>query len=142
MTTCTKTHAEHLATWKSWRDDCAGCGCGMQDPDQCERGHPNDGVAYCGACGWDTVYNALEIGELSAICDKADASGVNYDGWSIARTIRAFPLTDAERAELGRRRAEAQLAARARWTSEDWALHRATVARMEAYWERAGVVAS
>ena len=94
--TCTMTHDEHLASWKSWRDDCADCGFGMQDPDQCDRGHPDDGVTFCGACGHDELYNALEIGELSAICAQARASGVDTAGWSIARMIRAFPLTEDE----------------------------------------------
>ena len=99
---CTMTHGEHLRTWRSWRDDCTGddgCGFGMVDYDQCENGHPDDGVTLCGACGYDAVYNALKVGELSAIFAKADASGVNYDGWSIAQTIRAFPLTAEESAK-------------------------------------------
>jgi hypothetical protein len=130
--TCIITHAEHLATWKSWQDDCADCGFGMQDPDQCDRGHPDDEVTFCGACGHDKVYNALAIGELSAICDKADAEGVDTHGWSIAETIRAFPLTDAERGEVARKRREAQAAARAKWTSEDWSRFHQNVARTEA----------
>lgn len=132
---CGKTHAEHLATWKSWRDDCAGCGFGMQDVDQCDRGHPDDGVTWCGACGWDTVYNALEVGELSAICVKAEASGANTDGWSIAETIRTFPLTDAERVKVRRDLAQAQASARANWTPEQWASHAASMERLERYLE-------
>jgi hypothetical protein len=52
--TCTLTHAEHAATWKSWRDDCTGadgCGFAIRDNDQCNRGHPDDGITWCGACG-------------------------------------------------------------------------------------------
>ena len=35
--TCTLTHADHIAIWTSWRDDCTGpdsCGFGMVDSDQ------------------------------------------------------------------------------------------------------------
>lgn len=61
MADCTLTHAEHFATWTSWRDDCTGpgeCGFCVQDVDQCRRGHPDDGVTMCGACGHgaDTGY--------------------------------------------------------------------------------------
>jgi hypothetical protein len=115
---CDKTHAEHLATWKTWRDDCDACGFGMQDLDQCDRGHPDDGATFCGACGHDKVYNALQIGELSAICDKADALGANTDGWSIAQIIRGFPLTDDERKAVRRRQEDAGRRARTRWTPE------------------------
>lgn len=51
---CTLTHAQHIATWTSWQDDCTdpdGCGFAMLDPDQCDRGHPDDGITWCGACG-------------------------------------------------------------------------------------------
>lgn len=119
--TCTLTCADHMATWKSWRDDCTGedgCGFGMQDVDQCDRGHPDDGVTFCGACGWDTVYNALKVGELSAIVAKAEAAGVNLDGWSIAETICAYPLTGDERATVRRDLEEAGRQARARWRPE------------------------
>lgn len=54
---CGQTHDEHMVSWRSWRDDCidpvAGCGFGMQDVDQCERGHPDDGCDWCGACGYE-----------------------------------------------------------------------------------------
>jgi hypothetical protein len=132
---CTLSHAEHFATWQSWRDDCDGCGFGMQDPDQCDRGHPDDGVTFCGVCGWDVVYNALKVGELSAICDKAEASGVSTDGWSIAETIRAFPLTDEERVKVRRDQEAAQARARANWTPEQWASFRANCERADRYWE-------
>lgn len=100
---CTMTHAEHLATWKSWRDDCQGCGFGMQDLDQCERGHPDDGVEWCGACGWDVEYNRLGVGELDAIGEKSRAAGVDLTGWSLGREIREFALTLDERRTLYRR---------------------------------------
>jgi hypothetical protein len=132
---CTLTHAEHLATWMSWRDDCAGCGFVMVDVDQCDRGHPDDGVSFCGACGYDKVYNALKVGELSAIWDKAEASGINTDGWSIAETIRAFPLADEEQAKVRRDLEEAQARARAKWTPENWASFRANCERAERYLE-------
>jgi ribosomal protein L37E len=48
---CGKTHAEHAAAWRSWRDDCDSCGYAQQDPEQCAAGHPDDGVDVCGACG-------------------------------------------------------------------------------------------
>lgn len=57
-TTCRLTHAEHMATWRSWRDDCngdSGCGFAMRDVDQCDRGHPDDGVTWCGACGHEVL---------------------------------------------------------------------------------------
>lgn len=48
----------HMAAWRSWRDDCIdpviGCGFAVQDVDQCDRGHPDDGVTYCGACGHES----------------------------------------------------------------------------------------
>lgn len=111
---CTLDHAEHLATWQSWRDDCAACGFGMQDPDQCERGHPDDGLTFCGACGYDTVYNTLKPGELTAIVVKAEAAGINTVTWSISSLIRAFPLTESESAEVARKLDEAYSAGRAR----------------------------
>jgi hypothetical protein len=49
---CTKTHDEHAATWKTWRDDCEVCGYSEQDVQQCAAGHPDDGVTSCGACGY------------------------------------------------------------------------------------------
>lgn len=56
---CGITHEEHCATWRSYRDDCidpvTGCGFVMRDLDQCERGHPDDGVTWCGACGHTTL---------------------------------------------------------------------------------------
>lgn len=115
---CTMTHGEHLATWKSWRDDCAGCGFGMQDVDQCDRGHPDDGVTFCGACGWDTVYNQLKPGELTAICVKALTAGSDISEWTVGRVIREFPLTEAEAALVARERAETIARARSRWTPE------------------------
>lgn len=52
---CGMTHDDHLETWTSWRDDCTdpqiGCGFAMQDIDQCQQGHPDDGTTFCGACG-------------------------------------------------------------------------------------------
>ncbi|GAA2347357.1 hypothetical protein [Dactylosporangium salmoneum] len=56
---CILTHAEHARRWRSWRDDCVdpatGCGYAQQDVDQCRRGHPDDGVTWCGACGHGMV---------------------------------------------------------------------------------------
>jgi hypothetical protein len=51
---CPLTHTQHALAWRSWRDDCVGpggCGYAQQDVEQCERGHPDDGVTDCGACG-------------------------------------------------------------------------------------------
>ncbi len=48
--TCTLTHTDHAAAWRSWRDDCDNCGYYAIDTDQCDRGHPDDGVDACGAC--------------------------------------------------------------------------------------------
>jgi len=49
---CGLTHDQHAARWRSWRDDCPICGYAQQDPDQCRRGHPDDGVTWCGGCGY------------------------------------------------------------------------------------------
>ncbi len=48
---CGMTHAEHIAAWRTWRDDCSACGFALRDLDQCRRGHPDDGVTSCGNCG-------------------------------------------------------------------------------------------
>lgn len=48
---CTKTEEECFNTWQSWRDDCHEHGNFRCDVDQCRRGHPDDGVTWCGACG-------------------------------------------------------------------------------------------
>lgn len=53
--TCTLSHAEHSARWLSWLDDCDVCGYTRLDVDQCERGHPDDGVTWCGLCGHNTA---------------------------------------------------------------------------------------
>ncbi len=112
---CTLTHAEHLATWKSWRDDCEACGFGMRDVDQCDRGHPDDGVTWCGACGHDAEYNRLGVGELGAILAKASTAGVDASGWDIATAVRACPpLTLDERRALYRRLLTEHNEARAR----------------------------
>ncbi|WP_174526449.1 hypothetical protein [Micromonospora maritima] len=68
---CGYTHADHLAEWKSWKDDCVGengCGFGIIDVDQCWRGHPDDGVTACGGCGHGAVSGegALTRDELAA----------------------------------------------------------------------------
>lgn len=131
--TCTLTHDQHFAAWKSWRDDCDDCGFGIQDVDQCDRGHPDDGVTFCGACGHDKVYNELNIGELNAICVKAEAAGTDLAGWTIAATIRAFPLTEAEREAVAAELAAASAHARSKWTPEQWASHAAGMERFERY---------
>lgn len=50
---CGFTHEQHLAAWRSWRDDCQACGFAMRDPEQCASGHSDDGVQTCGACGFE-----------------------------------------------------------------------------------------
>ena len=121
MTSCTLTHAQHLATWKSWRDDCAVCGFGMQDPDQCDRGHPDDRVTFCGVCSYDAEYNRLGVGELNAIGEKARAAGVDLTGRSLAWEIREFALTTDERRALYRRLLDEHNQQRQRrgWPSND-----------------------
>lgn len=48
---CTKTDEECFQQWRSWRDDCQVHRVFKCDVDQCLRGHPDDGVTSCGACG-------------------------------------------------------------------------------------------
>ena len=65
---CGYTHADHLNTWKSWKDDCDVCGFGIMDVDQCWRGHPDDGVTACGGCGHGEISGegTLSRAELAA----------------------------------------------------------------------------
>lgn len=88
---CGKSHDQHLAEWQSWRDDCDVCGFGMQDLDQCERLHPDDGVTWCGACGFDADAEGLRPGELTVIAAAARAAGVDPSReWTIGQTVRWY----------------------------------------------------
>ena len=123
---CGKTHDQHLAEWRSWCDDCNVCGFGMQDVDQCDRGHPDDGVTWCGACGYDALYNALRPGELNLILQAADDLGVNTDGWSIGQMIRKFGKAPSVAAGMAPAQVVTPFGAVtvARWVADDWAANR------------------
>ncbi len=67
---------------------------------------PENYPAACPFCGYDPECEQLAPGELTAICDKAEARGIDLTGWSIAETIRVFRLTPTERDQVARDQAK------------------------------------
>lgn len=102
MADCTRTHAEHAATWQTWRDDCTepgGCGYAQHDPTQCGRGHPDDGVLFCGLCGHKSTCGRDDRCPDLVMCQLCPRSAT-YWRWRTDRLIARAARSD----HLGYRR--------------------------------------